>query len=182
MATTGNNGTYHPFYKTLQLSLSVFREVTSAGAAGNIAANGGVLASDTTPILGAETTTEAWAIIWAAANSDIIQTSISLPEDFDGRDDVLLDLFVRTDNGGGGGIEAASFTVNTSFDNGAQVVDAATDSVPSETVHIVTARIAAADIPDSASFVNVQLVPDTHANDPVRLLAARLRYLPKTTE
>jgi hypothetical protein len=174
-----SQGNYHAFRRAILLSLHDWREVSAAGAVGAIAANGGLLASDTTPILGAETTTEAHSIQWAAANADIIQASIALPEDFDGRDDVLLELFVLTDNAGGGGIEAASFSVLTSWDNGAQVTDTATDDVPATTAHKVTARIAAGDIPDSPSFVNIQLVPGTHANDPTRLLAARLLYFPR---
>ncbi len=161
---------------TIPINLTSWREVSSAGAVADIAGNGGVLASDTTPILGAETTTEAMAIKWAAANSDIIQTSISLPSDFDGTAAATLDLYVRTDNTGGGGIEAGTFSVLTSWDNGSQVTDTATDGTPSETVHKITATIAAADIPNTAGFVNIQLVLGTHANDPVHLLGARLNY------
>ena len=180
MGFFSSSRTYNTFRGTIPLSLHLFREVTSAGAVGNIAAIGGVLASDTTPVMGAAATSEAHVIIWAAANADIIQTSVPLPEDFDGRDDVYLDLFVRTDNTGGGSIEAASFSVLTSWDNAAQVTDTATDSVPATTSHVVTATISAADIPDNASYVNIQLVPGTHANDPTHLLAARLRYTKKT--
>ncbi len=180
MGFPDSKGNYHAFRKPILLSIFDWREVTSSGVVGNQAtAAGGVLASDTTPIMGAETTTEALSIQWAATNADIIQASVALPEDFSGADDVLVDLFVLTDNTGGGGIEAASFSVLTSWDNGAQVTDTATDSTPATTVHKVTARVAAADIPDSPSFVNIQLVPGTHANDPIRLLAARLSYIAK---
>ena len=181
MGYQDNNGVYHAFRSAVPLSLNDWREVSTAGAVSNIAANGGLLASDTTPILGAEATSEAMSITWAAANADIIQAAIALPDDVDGRDDILLDLWVLTDNTGGGGIEAASFSVLTSWDNGAQVTDAATDSVPATTSHKVTTRIAAADIPDRPSFVNIQLVPGTHANDPTKLVAARLLYTPLLT-
>ena len=163
-------------YGYLPIPLTAFREVTSAGAVGAIAAIGGVLASDTTPVLGAAATSEAMQIVWAAGNADIIQASISLPGDFSGAFDVLLELQVLTDNAGGGGIEAATFTVNSSWDNGAQVVDTATDGTPAVTVHKVTATIAAADVADAPSFVNIQLVPGTHANDPIHLLSARLVF------
>jgi hypothetical protein len=86
---------------------------------------------------------------------------------------------VRTDNAGGGGIEAATFSVLTSWDGGAQVTDTATDSVPSETFHKITAVISAADIPDAASFLNIQLVPGTHANDPVRLAHVEVKFVPR---
>lgn len=174
-----STGLYHPLTAAVLLSLNDFREVTSAGAVGNNAANGGILSSETTPILGAEATTEAMSLAWAAANADIIQATVALPVDFDGRFDVLLELWVLTDNAGGGGIEAASFSVLTSWDNGSQVTDTATDSVPAITAHKVTARISGADIPDSPEFVNLQLVPGTHANDPTHLLSARFVYVPK---
>ena len=92
------------------------------------------------------------------------------------------DLWILTDNTGGGSIEAGTFSVLTSWDNGAQVTDTATDSVPAVTSHKITATIAAGDIPDTASYVNIQLVLGTHANDPIHLLSARLNYFPRSTE
>lgn len=159
----------------VEINLNSWREVSSAGAVDDTAAGGGVLSSDTTPVLGAEATTESMAIIWEAGNSDIIQTSFSLPSDFDDTANATLDLWVLTDNTGGGGTDAASFSVLTSWNNAAQVTDSATDGSPATTVHKITATIAAADIPASG-FVNIQLVPATHASDPTHLLAARLNY------
>jgi hypothetical protein len=178
--STANDGHYYEHRNVIQISLDDWREVTTAGAVGNQAtAAGGILASDTTPIMGAEATTEARAIIWAAGNSDIIASSWTLPPDFSGKDDVLVELWVLTDNAGGGGIEAATFSVLSSWDNGAQVTDTATDGVPATTAHKITATIAAGDVPDDARFLNLQLVLGTHANDPVHLLAAALSYVPK---
>lgn len=182
MGFTDSQGAYHEFRSRIPISLNDFREVSTAGAVSNVAANGGLLASDTTPILGAEATSEAMCINWAAANSDIIQAQVPLPPDFNGKEDVLLQLWVLTDNAGGGGIEAGTFSVLTSWDNGAQVTDTATDSVPATTSHLITARIAAADIPDRASFVNIQLVLGTHANDPIHLLSAALDYVPRVSD
>jgi len=162
-------------HASIPISLFDFREVTSGSDVGNAAANGGILASDTTPILRGDAA-ESQEIAWAAANADIIACQITLPTDFDGSANATLDLFVYTDNAGGGGIEAASFTVETSWDGGAIVSDSATDSVPATTIHKVTATIAAADIPDTASIVSIDLTPGTHANDPIQLVGARLNY------
>ena len=175
------NGAYVPFLAALSISLNDFREVAAGGTVSNIAANGGLLASDTTPILGAEST-KAMAINWAAGNSDIIQAQLALPPDFDGRSDCYVELFIQTDNAGGGGIDAGTFTVVTVWDNNAAVTDTATDSVPAVTYHKVTATIAAADIPDAATSVNIQLTLGAHANDPVHLNAARLTYVPRIVE
>lgn len=174
-----SKGNYYEFRKLVALALGDWREVTSAGAVGAIAAAAGHLASDTTPIFGAQATSEAWAIKWAATNADIIQIATALPPDFSGADDVLLELDVLTDNAGGGGIDPASFTVLSSWDNGAQVSDTATDAVPAITVHTTTTIIAAADIPDAPRFLNIQLVPAAHANDPTHLMSARLLYVPR---
>lgn len=154
-------------------ALTDWKEVTAGGAVGATAAGGGNLSSDTTPILGAEATSEAMSILWAAANADIIQASIALPVDFDDAANATLDLWVKTDNTS---VDAATFTVNTSWNNGVQVVDTATDAAPASAAHKITATIAAADIPAGAEFVNIQLVPAAHAIDGVILLAARLNY------
>lgn len=159
----------------IPLSLYDFREVSSGGDVGNAAANGGILASDTTPIMRGDAAEDA-EIAWAAANQDPIQCQIALPADFDGSANATLDLWVYTDNAGGGGIEAATFTVETNWDGGAIVADTATDGTPAIAVHKITATIAAADIPDAASFVTIALTPGTHANDPIQLKAARLNY------
>lgn len=159
----------------IALSLYDFREVTGGGDVGNIVANGGILASDTTPILRGDAA-ESQEIAWAAANQDLIAAHVTLPPDFDGSADVLVELFVLTDNAGGGGIEAATFTVETGWDDGALVSDTATDGTPAVTLHKVTATVAAADVPDAPSVMTLMLTPGVHANDPVSLLGARILY------
>lgn len=176
MGTTGTDGTYHPFYSVIPLSLHDFREVDANGDVGAIAANGGILASDTTPVMGSGATTNIGAIItWATGNVDPIAAQIALPDDFDGSQDVLVDLLLAS-----GTTNAASIVVGQSWDAGATVNDTADDAATkSATPHKVTARIAAADIPDRASFVTLMLTPPTHATDTIQLHGAKLRYLPR---
>lgn len=162
-------------YGCLPLKLTDFREVTSGGDVGNIVANGGILASDTTPILRGDAA-ETQEIVWAAANVDPISTQVTLPPDFDGSEDVYVDLFVYTDNAGGGGIDAATFTVETGWDGGALVSDTATDGTPATTMHKVTATVAAADVPDAPSVLTIALTPAAHGNDPTQLLGGRVLY------
>lgn len=170
-------GGARPGVRSLLLSVNDFREVTSGGDVGNIAANGGILASDTTPILRGDAA-ETQEIVWAAANADIIAAQLTLPNDIDGSQPVTIDLFVLTDNAGGGGIEAATFTVETCWDGAAVVSDTATDTTPAVTVHKVTATVAAADVPNRPSVLTLMLTPGTHANDPIALLGARINYAP----
>ncbi len=163
------------FYGTIDFSLNDFREVTSGGDVGNITANGGLLASDTTPILRGDAA-ETQEISWAAGNADIIAAHKMVPIDFDGTQDVLVDLFVYTDNAGGSGIDAATFTVETGWDGAALVSDTATDGTPAITMHKVTATVAAADVPNAPSVVTLMLTPAAHAADPTQLLGARILY------
>ncbi len=169
-------GNFHAFLATIALSLVNFREST-AGDVGNIAANGGLLASDTTPVLSGTGATVSQEVLWAAGNTDQILIDIALPEDFDGRDDALLELWVAS-----GTTNLASFAVATSWDGGADVADTATDPAQSATVHKITARIAASDIPDRPSFVTVALTPAAHATDAIKLKAARIRYFNRVLE
>ena len=165
-------------YKEILISLNSLREVTSGGDPGNVAAHGGLLASDTTPILRGDAA-ETLEVAWAAGNSDIVGFQTRLPDDLDDGQDVLIDLDVLTDNAGGGGIEAATFTVETGWDGGALVSDTATDATPAITLHTITATVAAADVPASPKVLTCMLTLGTHANDPVQLLGIRIRYFPK---
>lgn len=176
MGFTDSQGNYHAFRDCIPLALITAREAT-AGDVGAIAANGGILASDTTPVLSGTGTTVSQQALWAASNVDQILWDVPLPEDFDGKEDVLVELWVAS----GGTSDLASFAVSTSWDGGAAVADTATDPAASVTVHKITARIAAADIPDSPSFMSIGLTPAAHGTDTVILKAARLSYVAKNS-
>ncbi|NBC17449.1 MAG: hypothetical protein GVY18_09080 [Bacteroidetes bacterium] len=170
-----HNGDYHAFSSALLLSLFDFREVDSNGDVGNASANGGVLASDTTPILRGDSN-ESQEISWATGNTDIIAMQCALPPDFDGADDVTVALWVKS-----GTTDAATFTVETSWNGASLVSDTATDSDNSATAHKVTATVAAADVPDDAAYMTLLLTPGSHSTDTIELLAARVEYTPKST-
>lgn len=159
----------------INIPLGAWREVDGSGDVANSAGGAGILSSNTTPILRGDTA-ESWEISWAATNVDPIQFQTSLPPDFDGTANATLDLWVYTDNAGGGGIDAATFTVETGWDGGALVSDTATDGSPATSWHKITATIAAGDIPDAPSNLSIALTPAAHANDPIQLVGARLNY------
>jgi len=176
MGITGNSGAYHAFRKQLALSINDFRIVDASGDVGNIAAaNGGTFASDSAPILRGNAA-ETQELSWVASNSTAISAQFSLPEDFDGKEDVLVEMWVNS-----GTTDLASFTVESGWDGGALVSDAATDPAQSATTHKITARISAADIPDSPSFMTLALTPGAHTTNTVQLLNVRVLYLPKLT-
>jgi len=157
---------------SIPFSLNSFREVDASGDVGNIAANGGLLASDTTPILRGDAN-ESLEISWATGNIDPIQIQTTLPADFKGAANATLDLWVYS-----GSTDAATFTVETSWDGGTQVSDSASDAATkSATVHKITATIDAADIPDTAARVTIALTPtNAHATNAYQLVAARLNF------
>lgn len=170
-----SHGAYHAFQSSIQISLNDFRECNSSGDVGAIVANGGILASDTTPILEGDTN-EVQRINWATGNVDPLTAQFALPNDFDGGQDVTLDLWVAS-----GTTNLFSMTVETSWDGAALVSDSAVDPAQSATIHKITATISAADIPDGASFVTIALTPTAaHATDAYFLYAARLNYVAKT--
>lgn len=161
--------------KSSQVSIPIniysFREVSASGDVGNIVANGSVLASDTTPIMLGDANNSA-EIQWATGNADPIGTSFMLPNDIDPTGNVTLDLDVYS-----GTTDAATFTVATSWNGGAEVTDTADDSsTKSASSHLVTATIAAADLPSTPRRVTIRLTPSAHATNTVSLLGARLNY------
>jgi len=170
-------GNYHAYRSDIPLSLHSFREIAEAGGAvSNIAGNGGVLASDTTPILGVNAN-ESQQISWATGNVDPIGCQFSLPNDFDGSQDVLIELWVNS-----GTTDAATFSIESGWDGGALVTDSASDAATlSATTHKITAIVAAADIPDSAAFLTLEMRPAAHATNTVQLLACRISYVAKTS-
>jgi len=175
MGTTGTDGTYAPFFSSVRISLHDWREADANGDVGAIAANGGILASDTTPIMRGASGLITQEISWAASNSDPIVAQVPLPDDFDGRQDVLLELIVQS-----GTTDAATISVATSWDGGATITDSADDTATkSATYHKITARIAAADIPDSANDVTILLTPGAHTTNAIQLRATKLKYLPR---
>lgn len=157
--------------RSLPQSLFAFREVDANADVGNIVANGGTLASDTTPILRGDAA-NSQEISWATGNVDPIACQFPLPFDFDGTQDVTVELFVYS-----GSTDAATFTIKSGWDGGAQVTDTADDSsTKSATLHKITATIDKSDIPDTARNLTLVLTPGTHGTNAIQLTACNLSY------
>jgi hypothetical protein len=158
----------------VMFDLRDFHEVSSGGDVGNLAdTGGGQLASDSTPTYIGDAA-ESAVITWAASNSDIIGASTSLPSDFDTTRDCFVDLTTSS----GGTTNAATLTVETSWDGGTIVADTATGAA-SVTPATATATVAAADVPAGANRVTVMLTPASHTTDTMLLFRVRLRYYRK---
>lgn len=164
-------GAWHAFYGYLLPALHDFREADANADVGAIAANGGILASDTTPIMRGAAGLITQEISWAASNSDPITCELPLPPDFDGRSDVTVELKVNS-----GTTDPATFTVASSWDGGATVTDTATDGAKSATTHKVTTIISKDDIPDNAEHLTLLLTPGAHTTNAIQLQGVRLLF------
>jgi hypothetical protein len=159
---------------SVPINLHSFREVNATGDVSNIAGNGGILASDTTPVLDADAN-NSHEITWATGNADPIGTSFALPADFDDTLDAVLELDVSS-----GAADAATMDVRTSWNGGAEVTDSASDAATkSATPHAIKATIATADIPAGSKRVTIRLTPPAHATNTITLYSARLNYFKK---
>ena len=158
-------------WDSIPVSLYSIREVTSGGDVSNIAANGGILASDTTPIMRGDAANSA-EIVWVTGDVDPVGFHVSLPSTADGTVAAYLDLEVYS-----GTTNAATMAVASSWNGAAEVTDSASDAATlSATAHTITATIAAADIPDAPTRVTFRITPPTHATDAIALVRARLRF------
>lgn len=157
------------------IPLSSWRIVGATGDVGNIAAIGGVMASNSDPTLEGEATTNSWVIKWAANSVVPIGVSIPLPPDFDGAGDAYLEVSIFS-----GTTDAASLSAASSWDGGSEVSDAFDDSgTKSATRHLLVCTIDKADIPNSSTHATFRLTPPAHSTNAINLAMSRLRYTPK---
>lgn len=156
------------------IPLNTFRETTNFDV-GAIAVNGGILASDTTPILEAinAATDGCQRLVWAATNVDQVVTSIPLPPNLDVASDLVLHTRIRSDTNAS---DAVGFTVDTFFNEGdTKVVDTSETNATDGWLEKIT-TIAAADIPAGAQTITIGLTPVAHGTDAMELSSAWLEY------
>lgn len=139
----------------------------------NIAANGGILAKDTTPVL--EFTNgdvdSAIRLNWVAGNVDPIAFTVALPKDFDTDSDLTLYIEAQTGANDTGAFTVESFFTIADADGetyGADTkVSDTTGAMVASKIATLTATIAAADIPTGAVSVSIELIPAAHGSDAV---------------
>ena len=140
----------------IPIPLTTLREVTNFDV-GNIAANGGILASDTTPVLDAinAATDGCQRILWAANNTDSVMFQTPLPPNLDVASDVVIHTRVMA-----GTTDAMGFTTKSHFNEGdTSIADTGqTTQVASWAEKTIT--IAAADVPAGAQTLTVELTPN----------------------
>lgn len=155
------------------IPLNTWREATNFDV-GAITANGGVLASDTTPVLDAinAATDGCQRILWAASNNDQIVTSIPLPPDLD----TSADLVLHTRIVSGGTTDAVGFTVDTFFNEGDTKVSDTSGTNQTTTYSEALTTIAAADVPSGAQTLTIGLTPVAHTTDTLAMTSSWLEY------
>lgn len=156
----------------IPVSLASVREITT-GAFINAAGNGGLLATDTTPILNTINgdTDGAWRLAWAASNSDAIGFQVPLPPDLDEASVVEIHLRAYM----AGATDTPVISADSYFDEGDTKVEddsPALNATPTE--RIIT--IAAADVPAGAQTLSVELTPGAHTTDILYVTAIWLEY------
>ncbi len=170
-AFAGNIMVYESVQRFLPLSLVNAREVSS-GDPGNIAANGGILASDTTPVLEAANgaTDSMLRITWASSNVDPIAISAALPPDLDVAADLVFHYRATT----GGTTDSFKLTLESWFNEGDTKVSdtSAVNLTQNGTYAEGTITIAASDVPAGAQTITINLFPATHGNDTCLLNSA----------
>ena len=150
---------YEVWFKDLPLGL--WKEATNFDVS-NIAANGGILASDTTPVLDAinAATDGCQRLLWASSNVDQIIYQLVLPPDFAPGTDVVLHYRIL-----GVGTDSMGFTVDTFWNElDTKIVDTSTTYATAAWAE-KTATIANADIPADARTLTIGLTPVGHGND-----------------
>ena len=157
----------------ISVPLDSFKEATNFDV-GAIAANGGVLASDTTPIREAinAATDGCQRLLWAASNNDQIVAQLALPPDLDVASDIVLHFRIVS----AGTTDAVGFTVDSFFNEGDTKVVDTSETNQTATYAEKIATIAAADIPAGAQTLTFGLTPVAHTTDTMAMTACWIEY------
>lgn len=153
--------------------LTTLREATNFDVA-NAAGNGGVLASDTTPILSAinDATDGCQMLSWAASNSDQVIFQTPLPPDLDDTADMVVHFRTKS----AGTTDAVGFTVDSFFNEGDTKVTDTSETNQTTSWAEKIATIAAADVPAGAQTLTIGLTPAAHTTDIMYCSAVWLEY------
>lgn len=158
---------------------SDFADETVVNTGGSEKASGGILALDgaifsLNRVNGA--TDKAARVVFKAATTGEIQfPTIPLPHDLDDESPIIVNLWAGM---GGDTDTTTTIDVQAFFNVGDTECGGATAAL-SDTPGLRTVTLAAADVPAYPGFLNLALVPATHANDAIHLYAAWLTYTRK---
>jgi predicted RecA/RadA family phage recombinase len=157
----------------VNVPLTALREVFSNNIT-NIAANGGVLASDTTPILSFTNgdTDSALRVAWVLDDVDPIVFQAVLPPDIDVSEDLTVHVRMASEST----TDAVGFTSDTYFNEGDTKVEDTSETNQTATYAEKIITIAASDIPAGAQTITCELTPVAHSTDAMYITACWLEY------
>ena len=158
----------------IPLPLTQWREM-GTNEIQNLAAHGGILAVDSTPILQFTNgdTDSAIRLSWVATDVKAITTQTPLPPDLDVTGDVVLHMRAAMNNTNDTPvIDADSF-----FNEGDTKVSDASAAITGATVAEYTITIAAADVPAGAQTLSIEITPAAHGTDALYVYATWLEYV-----
>lgn len=140
----------------------------------NLAAHGGDMAKDSTPIFErvATTTDKAHRLRWAATVVDEVDFETVLPDDLDETQDILIKFNANMSDVN----NTVVISADTFFDKGDTKVEDDSAAVTGTSVAEYTITIAAADVPDGATQMTFSLTPAAHANDALNIHDVRVEY------
>ena len=155
------------------MPLVLWREIASNDIQA-LAAHGGILAKDSTPILEFANgdTDSAFRMHWAATVVDAIAAQIPLPPDIDVTADVVLHLRAAMEDVN----DTPVINADSYFNEGDTKVSDAAAAITGATYAEYTITIAAADVPAGAQTLTVELTPAAHGTDALYISATWLEY------
>lgn len=157
----------------IPVPLTAIREVVT-NAIPNIAANGGLLASDTTPILQLTNgdTDSALRVAWAASNNDPVIFQVALSPDLD--PDAAVEVHFRAAMAGA--TDTPVISADSYFNEGDTKVEDNSAAVTGAAYAEYVITVAAADVPAGAQTMTCELTPGAHTTDALYITAIWVEY------
>ncbi len=155
----------------VSVPLATLRESASDDIAA-LAAHGGILAKDSTPILeyASGDADSSLQVNWVAANSDPIVFQLALP-DLNDSEDLKVHMRIKS----GGATDTPVIDADSYFNEGDTKVSDASAAITATAAEVII-TIAAADIPSGAQTYTCELTPAAHTTDTVILSALWVEY------
>lgn len=140
----------------------------------NLAAHGGILAKDSTPILEFINldTDSAIRMNWAASDSNAVTIQTPLPPDLDVTADLVIHLRAAME----GATDTPVIDADTFFNEADTKVEDASAAITGTSYAEYTITIAAADVPAGAQTMSVELTPAAHTTDALYVTAIWIEY------
>jgi len=163
----------------IPLDICGLREIAT-NAIQNLAAYGGILASNSTPILqrvnGA--TDKALRVSWVGEDVAEVQfPPIPIPPDLDSDEDVVVHLLLqRSGSTDDCDIDVLAYFNGIGAYTGDTEMGGKTDALTTTNIEEQIVALAAANITGHPGFLNISLLPDAHDADTIYLYAAWIEY------